>query len=870
MHPQALWTRARRQWRLAALLLVIAALAVLLTALAYRSELDALRTAEGENLASIAALKAGDLADMRQAQLDVAALVTGRPFFNANAAAWLANPTPEMAEQLRESLAVADGSGIYSNMALFDAQGRERLRLYPDRQLVRCASIDDLLARASSAATPQMSDLYRCTPGGPPQLVVAAPLLLNAGDATASIGTLLLAVDVPKALTPILGRWPVPSVSGAILLAERQGDAAVDLNGFAASNSPAPTSPGYTDRYPLTATDLSVVGAVLAPEGSPEDSMQGVDPQGTPVLAGFAAVPGTPWRVAAQMDLAEIDAPLASRFGWYAAVAAGLVGLGVALVTLLLQAHRQRTLRALYEEVREELKASEEMYHTLFNASPTPLSLSRLDNGRFSDVNQAFIDQFGYSRAELIGRTSVEVGLFSAAARAGAVGTPQGAKIEPREIGLHCKHGETRDCLAAADVLDLPGGRFLLISTLDITERKQAADALRLGEARMRAIIENTNNTIWSVDRECRLVVANAAFDRMAAVRFGRPLALGESVLPLAFPSTANTFWQVQYDRALRGESFVIELNFSATSGTVFECHMNPIRDPDGSVAGAAVLAIDITRQKQEAKILQDTNAELERRVAARTAELQETIAELHRANAGKDAFMSTVSHELRTPLTGILALSEVLQAPGRDPLTPRQARQVTMIQASGQRLLEAVNSVLLYTSLAGGKYTLQYGNCPLADICAESALALRDKAAAKGQHVDVDVAPPDLAICSDPSAIAKILNILLANAIKFTPQGGTVGVTGDTVAQGDEEMDAVCITVWDTGIGISPEQQAHLFDPFTQVDQSLARPFEGIGIGLASAFRLVALLGGRIDVQSEPGRGTRFTVTLPATPAQV
>ena len=753
MHLQDLWTRAHRQWRLAALLLVVAAVAALLTALVYRSELDALRAAEGENLAAIAALKAADLAEMRQARLDEAVLAAGRPLFSANVAAWLAAPTPAMAAQIRESLAAAGTPGVYTNIALFDTQGQERLRLYPDRPLVHCAPTGDLIARAYATGTPQIGDLYRCTPGGPPQLNVVAPLLLDYGEAAAPVGTLLLALDVPKVLTPILGRWPVPSTSGEIILAERQGDSAVDLNGFVTPGSPAAGSLGLIVRYPitapLTATDLPLVRAVLQPEGSGGGSAEGINAHGTPVLAGLSAVGGTPWRLVAQRSLAEIDEPLATRFGWYAAAAAGLVGLSVALVALLLQAYRQRTLRSLYEQVRGELAASEQEYHTLFDASPTPLSLSQPDEGRFVDVNQAFLDQFGYSRTELIGRTSVEVGLFSAGTRAGAVSTLHGTKINATEISIHCKNGEIRECLAAADLLDLPHGQFLLISTMDVTAHKQAEDALRLGEARLLAIIENTRNTIWSVDRDYRLVVANAAFGRMAA-QFGCPVTAGDSVLNAALSPVVNAFWQAQYDRAFRGESFVAELDFSATSGMIFECHMNPIREPDGSVAGAAVLAIDITKQKQAQQLLQDTNAELERRVAARTVELQETIAELHRANAGKDAFMATVSHELRTPLTGILALSEVLQSQARDPLTPRQAHQVEMIHAGGARLLDTVNSVLLYTSLAGGKYPLQAADCLLTGICAEAILALRAKADAKGQHVDLAVVPTDLAICRD------------------------------------------------------------------------------------------------------------------------
>ncbi len=537
-----------------------------------------------------------------------------------------------------------------------------------------------------------------------------------------------------------------------------------------------------------------------------------------------------------------------------------LIGVGV-----IMQDIRER------KQAEAALRKSQEKLQSLFDVLPVGVSIVDAAD-RVHDTNPVLAQILHLTETGLLHGTYANRRYFRADS------TPmlpdefpsQRAIREQRtirdvEIGVEIEDGTLIWTSVSSTPLS-PSGLSATV-TVDITERKQAEDALRLSEARLKAIIENTASRIWSVDHDYRLVVANAAFGQATAAYLGRPLLLGELTLHPAYPPAVNAFWQAQYDRALRGESFVVELDAQTIRGGTLECHMNPIRSLDGTVIGAAGITIDITKQKQAQQLLQDTNAELERRVAARTVELQETIAELHRANAGKDAFLATVSHELRTPLTGILALSEVLHAQGRDPLTPRQAQQVAMIHVSGQRLLDTVNGVLLYTSLAGGKYPLQYGNCSLADTCAEIALALRDKAVAKGQAIDVDVTPPDLAISSDQSAIAKLLHILLENAVKFTPQGGTVGITVGVEPQHDGETKTVALTVWDTGIGISLGQQAHLFDPFTQVDQTLARPFEGVGIGLASAHQLVTLLGGHIAVQSEPGCGARFTVTLPATP---
>lgn len=124
-----------------------------------------------------------------------------------------------------------------------------------------------------------------------------------------------------------------------------------------------------------------------------------------------------------------------------------------------------------------------------------------------------------------------------------------------------------------------------------------------------------------------------------------------------------------------------------------------------------------------------------------------------------------------------------------------------------------------------------------------------------------LDVTPVDLTMNGDAEGITKIIATLLENALKFTPVRGLVGIDIAEASGGD----AICIEVWDTGIGMSRDQVAHLFEPFVQGDQSMARRFEGLGLGLALVHKLVALMGGGIVVESELGKGSRFVVTLPA-----
>jgi signal transduction histidine kinase/DNA-binding response OmpR family regulator len=287
------------------------------------------------------------------------------------------------------------------------------------------------------------------------------------------------------------------------------------------------------------------------------------------------------------------------------------------------------------------------------------------------------------------------------------------------------------------------------------------------------------------------------------------------------------------------------------------QCFIPEHVDIAQEVAGQIAVALRQARMQEE---IRRHVAELEERVAERTAELSAANAELARASRLKDEFLASMSHELRTPLNTVLGLSEALQEEVYGPLTERQLRSLGTIEESGRHLLSLINDILDVSKIEAGKVQLDIAPVSITSVC-QASLGLVKQIAFKKQLKTYSGIDNALAtIQADERRLKQILVNLLSNAVKFTPEGGEIGL--EVVA--DQEREAVHFTVWDTGVGISQEDMARLFQPFVQLDSSLSREHAGTGLGLALVRRLTEMHGGGVTLESEVGQGSRFTVSLP------
>ncbi len=274
-----------------------------------------------------------------------------------------------------------------------------------------------------------------------------------------------------------------------------------------------------------------------------------------------------------------------------------------------------------------------------------------------------------------------------------------------------------------------------------------------------------------------------------------------------------------------------------------------PIRDHERRVVGAVLVFRDVTAEyAAQLKLLRALT------------ELNQANAALSQTSRLKDEFLANMSHELRTPLNAILGLSEALLEQVTGPLSPRQVKSITTISSSGQHLLALINDILDLSKIDAGKLELNLEALSMDEFCQSCLVFVRTQAMHKRIDVSFEHDGRSQLFTADPKRFKQVLVNLLTNAVKFTPEGGHIGLSVET----PKGKDVVLFTVWDHGIGIAPTDAAKLFSAFTQIDSGLSRAQEGTGLGLALVAKLVELHGGSVALESAPGKGSRFVVTLP------
>jgi PAS domain S-box-containing protein len=375
----------------------------------------------------------------------------------------------------------------------------------------------------------------------------------------------------------------------------------------------------------------------------------------------------------------------------------------------------------------------------------------------------------------------------------------------------------------------------------DITARKKMEVALRKSEEKFRGIAERSLDAIFTVDIHGNLTYISPGIQRI--LQYCPEEMVGRHFTDFVSQEEAINIYQglIAYLKRRRGGLFEATVVKKDGGRAVVEVSAAYVRE-NGRVVGSQGIVRDITDRKEAERSLQQ---------AKEAAEA---------ASRAKSEFLANMSHEIRTPMTAILGFTDLLMNPDLPPQEQREFLET--ILRNGRALLTLIGNILDLSKIEAEKVSVDLSDCQIFSLIPDILSVVQVRAAEKKLHIGVQYAfPLPATICTDVSRLRQILVNLVSNAIKFTDQGWVRICVRCQVEP--NHAHSIAFAVSDTGIGIRQEKIAELFQPFTQVDSSAARRYGGTGLGLAVSQRLAMLLGGRINVVSEPGKGSTFTLTI-------
>lgn len=478
------------------------------------------------------------------------------------------------------------------------------------------------------------------------------------------------------------------------------------------------------------------------------------------------------------------------------------------------------------------IKKSEARFRRIFEKSPIGIFTQDLESLKFVDINEQILNTYGYTREELIGKSTEELNLIVDPVERQLLLKALLEKGSVQNFKLHVRHknGGQHVILISTEIIEFEGKKHNIGMLNDVTDKKKDTERIKLQSN----LLDAVGQAVIALNRSGNIIYANRAAEILYGYSKVEAIRKSPGEINAVDPEIMNFIMQV----VAEGKSWQGELPLHKRDGTHMPVFItaSPFFNLEGEYAGIISVHNDITEVKHREEQLRFEKEKAEE------------------MNKLKSSMLTNMSHELRTPLAGIIGFSDILASTN---MSHEQTEMIEVINSSGKRLLETLNLILELSRLEANEFKLNLSDFNVAQALGEEIRMFRGAAIVKNLELSVHLEDKDIRINSDRRMFSNVISNLLSNAVKFT-RSGTINV------KLFREDSSAVIEIADTGIGISENNLEKIFEPFRQASEGYDRGFEGTGLGLTLTQKCLEILHGSISVKSKKDEGSVFTVKLP------
>lgn len=508
--------------------------------------------------------------------------------------------------------------------------------------------------------------------------------------------------------------------------------------------------------------------------------------------------------------------------------------------------------------LEKELKDINKRFFQIFDKNPVMMAISNLKTDKIEYVNEAYLETFGFTKEEVIGKTSVELNIVPADEREKLVSILKNQSNVRSAEGMRTKkNGEKLWVLTSLEIFEIDGNSFILTSLNNIDNRKKMEEEIsRLAEFQ-NVILDGTDYSIISTSESGIIKSFNKGAMKMLGYKAEEMLGITPEIihdkqevvdrakvlskeLKIDIEPGVDVFL---IKSRLNNSSDINEWTYICKDGSRIpvELSVTTLRSSENEIIGYLGIAKDISESKKAKETIIYAKEKAEQAVIA------------------KNSFLANMSHEIRTPMNAIIGFTDLL---AQTTLDKNQEEYVSSVKLAGGNLLSIINDILDFSKIESGKITIENIPFSLKDALKNIYNLLNERAKEKKLEYNffLDASLPDFVI-GDSVRLNQIMVNLIGNAIKFTEEG-SITVSVKKIKE-DDLYYKMKFSVKDTGIGIPADKMDLIFDRFSQANTETTRKFGGTGLGLSIAKNLVELLGGEINLKSELGRGSEFSFEI-------